>query len=188
MKRLGLACVLAIALPRAGFADEPAPAPAPEPTPAPEPDPAPTPAPPPAPVVQEPAPIVRTGGRDVTIEVPGERSRNNKLIVGGIFAGGVLVSALGLYYHLDSRDAANEVSADRFNGKAWSDKQVDLVERADRSKTRATVSYVIGGGLLVGAIVAYIVTAPKSETAVIHTGVAVVPTDDGGMVTRMWSF
>jgi hypothetical protein len=186
MKRLGLACVLAIALPRVGIADEPAPAPAPEPAPATEPAPA------PAPVIvpdDERAPVLRARSRDLTIEVPGERSRNNKLIIGGIFGGGVLVSALGLYYHLDSRDAANEVSADRFNGKSWSEKQDDLVARADRSKTRATVAYAIGGGLLIGAIVAYIVTAPKSETAVIHTGgVVVVPTDEGGMVTRMWSF
>ena len=134
--------------------------------------------------------MTRVRSREIKIEVPGERSRNNKLIVGGIAAGGVLVSALGLYFHLDSRDAANEVSADRFNGKAWSEKQADLVARADRSKTRATVAYVIGGGLLAGAIIAYIVTAPKDETAVIQTssGYVVVPTDDGGMVTRMWSF
>jgi hypothetical protein len=190
MKRLGLACVLAIALPRVGVADEPAPAPAPEPAPATEPAPAPAPAPVTVPTPDdERAPVTRVRSRDITIEVPGERSRNNKLIIGGIFGGGVLVSALGLYYHLDSRDAANEVSADRFNGKSWTEKQEDLVARADRSKTRATVAYAIGGGLLIGAIVAYIVTAPKSETAVIHTGgVVVVPTDEGGMVTRMWSF
>jgi hypothetical protein len=164
MKWFGLACVLAILLPRVGLADEPTP-------------------------VTSEAPVARTGSRDITIEVPGERTRNNKLIIGGIAAGGVLVGALGLYFHLDSRDAANEVSADRFNGKSWSQKQIDLVARADRSKTRAEVSYVIGGGLLLGAVIAYIVTSPKSETSVIHTSpVGVVPTGDGGMVTGMWSF
>lgn len=128
--------------------------------------------------------------RDIYIEVPGERSRNNKLIIGGVAGFGVLVGALGLYWHLDSRDATNEVEATMTTGKAWTEHDVALVDRAERSKTRATVAYVIGGTALIGAIAAFIYTAPKSETSVIHTGgVTVVPTSDGGtMVTKLWSF
>jgi len=128
--------------------------------------------------------------RDITIEVPGERSRNNKLVIGGVAAAGAIVSVLGVYWHLDSRDASNEVSADAFTGKAWGDDEIALVDRAERSKTRATVAYSIGGALLIGAVAAWIFTAPKSETAIIRTGVIVTPPDHGGggVVSKMWSF
>ena len=183
------ACISAIAT--TSFADEPAPEPAPappEPAPAPAPEAAPAPARAPA-----PAPIVQPRGlptREIKIEVPGERSRENKMIVGGIAAAGVIASALGVYWHLDSRDASKQVSADYFTGKAWNDDRVDLVDRAERSKTRATIMYSIGGALIIGAIAAWIYTEPKSETQIIRTGgVALTPTEDGGgLVSRMWSF
>ena len=127
--------------------------------------------------------------REITVEIPGERSQNNKILVASLGAASVIAGALGVYWHLDSRDASDQVSADTFTGEAWTDDKIDLVDRADRSKTRATIAYSIGGALLVGTIVTWIVTAPESETAIIRTGgLGVAPTQDGGMVTRMWSF
>jgi hypothetical protein len=128
--------------------------------------------------------------REIVVEVPGERSKNNKILVASLGAAGVIASALGLYWHLDSRDASKEVTADYFTGEAWTAEKVALVDRAERSKTRATIAYSFGGALLVGAIATWIITAPKSETTIIRTGgVVVTPTPDGGgMVTRMWSF
>lgn len=183
-----VACVLAITAPHASFADEPAPPS--DPASAPAPAPAPTVViPPPAPVSEQPAPQPRHM-RDIKIEVPGERSRNNKLVIGGVAAAGAIVSLLGVYWHLDSRDASNEVSADAFTGKAWGDDEIALVDRAERSKTRAIVAYSIGGAMLVGAVAAWIFTAPRSETAIIRTGVIVTPPDrgGGGVVSKMWSF
>ena len=129
-------------------------------------------------------------GREIQVEVPGERSQNNKILCASIGAAGVIASALGLYWHLDSRDASNEVNADVFTGEAWTDEKNALVDRAERSKTRATIAYSFGGALLIGAIATFIFTSPKSETTIIRTGgVTVTPTDDGGgMVSRMWSF
>jgi hypothetical protein len=191
MTRLGLALVVAIALPRAAFADDP-PASDPPVDPvgsAPTSAPAPAPDPMPAPPVVRPVQPRKEPGRDIVIDVPGERSRNNKLLCGGLLATGVIAGALGVYWHLDSRDASNAVSADYFTGEAWTQAHVDLVERADRSKTRATVAYTVGGAFLIGAIAAWIFTEPKTETAVIHTGVTVGPTSEGGtVVSRMWSF
>ena len=180
------ACIAAIA--SASFADDPAPDPAPAPPPETAPAPAPEAAPAPA-----PAPAVQPNAlptREIKVEVPGERTQNNKLVIGGVAAAGLIASAVGLYSHLDSRDAANAVNADYFTGTAWNDDKVDLVDRAERSKTRAIVMYSVGGALIVGAIAAWIFTDPKSETQIIRTGgVAVTPTDDGGgMVSRMWSF
>jgi hypothetical protein len=128
--------------------------------------------------------------REIQVEIPGERSKNNKILVASLGAAGVIASALGVYWHLDSRDASKEVSADYFTGEAWTDEKVDLVDRADRSKTRATIAYSLGGALIVGAIATWILTAPESQTTIIRTGgVAVTPTHDGGgMVTGMWSF
>ncbi|MBA3500012.1 MAG: hypothetical protein M4D80_33980 [Myxococcota bacterium] len=128
--------------------------------------------------------------REIEVEIPGERSQNNKILIASIGAAGVIATALGVYWHLDSRDASKEVTADYFTGEAWSDEKVGLVDRAERSKSRATIAYSLGGALVVGAIATWIFTAPKSETAVIRTGgVAITPTHDGGgMVTRMWSF
>lgn len=182
-----VSAVCALAVPIASFAEEPA-----QPTPPAEPplvvEPPLTIDPPPA-NPDAASPIPRRS-RDITIEVPGERSRDNKLLVGGLAAGGALVTALAVYWHLDSRDASDEVSAGEPTGKAWTDEQVGLVDRADRSRTRAIVAYSLGGAILIGTIVTYIVTAPKSEITVIHTGVAIAPVEhgNGGMVTRMWSF
>jgi hypothetical protein len=127
--------------------------------------------------------------REITIEVPGERTQNQKLMLGGLLAAGVLVSSLGLYWHLDSRDASNEVSAGAFTGEGWTEEHVGLVERAERSKTRATIAYSIGGAFLIGTVAAWILTDPKSEKTVIRTGVIVTPTSDGGaMASKAWSF
>jgi hypothetical protein len=139
-------------------------------------------------VVPQPAPVVQPQrAREIRIEVPGERSRNNKLLVGGMGAAGVVISALAVYWHLDSRDASNAVGADEFTGEAWTDDKIALVDRAERSKTRATIAYSVGGALLIGAIATWIFTEPKSETAIIRTGrVGVAPVEGGGMVT--WSY
>lgn len=138
------------------------------------------------------APRVARAEKDIVIEIPGERTLEQKLLVGGIAGAGALASALGAYFHLDSRDAANEVSSDTYTGHAWTSEDVALVDRADRSRTRAIVGYSIGGTLLVGAIVAFILTDPPSETAVIRPhgrgSATIAPTEGGAMAFGTWSF
>lgn len=192
-----VACVLAaVVTPRVSHAQLP---PRPE-TPAPEspasetavpetPAPAELPPAAPAPVVDRSydAPVERqTRRREIRIEVPGERSRNNKLALAGALGLGVLGSAVGVYYHLDSRDASREVSADIITGKAWTHTQVDAVERAAQSRTRAAIGYGIGGAFVIGTIVAFIVTEPEAETSVIRT--TLVPTRGGAVVAKGWRF
>jgi hypothetical protein len=134
--------------------------------------------------------VVAPRARDITIEIPGERTRDNKLLLAGLGAAAVLVSGLGVYWHLDSRDASDEVSSDELTGKAWTETQVALVDRADRSRTRAIVAYSLGGALLIGTLVTYIVTEPESTTSVIHTGVAIAPAEhgSGGTISKLWRF
>ena len=139
------------------------------------------------------APRVARGEGDIVIETPGERPLENKLLVGGLAGAGVLASALGLYFHLDSRSASSDVSASKFTGHAWTADDQALVDRADRSRGRAIIGYSVGGALLIVAAITLIVTEPRSETTVIHPHRArsipvVAPTEGGALFGGMWSF
>lgn len=129
---------------------------------------------------------------DITIEIPGERSSENKILLGSLAGAGLVLGALGAYWHLDSRSASNDVSSDRFTGHAWTAEDEALVDRADRSRGRAIVAYSAGGALLLGAAIVYIVTEPRSETTVIHPHgrgtPTVAPTEGGAVLGGMWSF
>ena len=130
--------------------------------------------------------------KDIVIEIPGERSTENKILLGSLAGAGFLFGALGAYWHLDSRSASNDVSSDRFTGHAWTADDQALVDRADRSRGRAIIAYSAGGALLIGAAIVYIVTEPKSETAVIRPHgrgtPTVAPTEGGAVLGGMWSF
>lgn len=131
-------------------------------------------------------------GRDIVVEIPGDRSPTNKRVLVGVAGAGVLIGSLGLYFHLDSRSASEDVSAKKITGHAWTPAEQALADRADRSATRAGIAYGIGGALIVGATIAFIATAPESSTTVIHTGPApaIVPARDslgvGGTWTWVW--
>ncbi len=138
------------------------------------------------------APRAAQADADVVIEIPGDRSIENKLFLGGLAGAGLIAGALGAYFHLDSSSATDDVSSNKFTGHAWTAEDQELVDRADRSRSRAIVGYSVGGVLLIGTIVAYIVTAPKSEKAVIHPhgrgSPTVAPTEGGAMLGGMWRF
>jgi len=129
----------------------------------------------------------------ITIVTPGERPTENKLLLGGLGAGAAVVSGLGLYFHLDGKSASDKVASDVFGGEAWTADDAALFAQAERSRTRAIVAYSVGGALLVGAVVALIVTEPPSETTVLRPRAAravptVVPAAGGAVLGGMWSF
>lgn len=138
------------------------------------------------------APRVFAQPHDIVVETPGERSTGNKLALGGMAAAGVLAGALGLYYHLDSRSLSDDVSADSATGRPWTSDLQSKVDRASDDRTKAAVFYSVGGVLIAGAIVALIVTEPKSETTVIrpHTAMPILAPAQGGgaVVGGAWSF
>ncbi len=135
-------------------------------------------------------PVLRPSFRskDIVIDIPGERSRNNKLVLAGATALGVIAGGIGLHYHLDSRNASNDVSSDIFTGRAWRPADDDIVARADRSRTRAAIGYSIGGAFIAAAIVGLIVTEPKTERTVIRPHASVEPTHGGALLGGTWSF
>lgn len=131
------------------------------------------------------------GMKPITIVAPGERTTNNKLVLAGLAGAGLLAGATGLYFHLDSRSAGDDVGTDVFTGTAWTPAHQDLVERAESSRNVAIAMYSVGGAFLVGAVVYWIVTDPPDETIVIRPRGAqptVTPTPGGAVLGGTWSF
>ncbi|MBL9013896.1 MAG: hypothetical protein JNL83_06960 [Myxococcales bacterium] len=130
--------------------------------------------------------------KDIVVEIPGERSKENKLLLGSLAGGGLLIGLLGAYWHLDSRSASEDVSADSYTGHAWTTEDREAYDRAERSRGRAIIAYSAGGLLLIGAAVLYMVTEPESEHAVIRPhgrgSPTVTPTDGGALLGGTWSF
>ncbi len=130
--------------------------------------------------------------REITVEIPGERSSQNKWLLRGLGAVTVIAAGAALYYHLDSRSTADAVSANTPTGIPWSSALQSIVDDNDRSRSRATIGYVIGGSFLIGLIVTYIATNPPAEQRTIYTTVGmrpiVTPTAGGATVGAGWSF
>lgn len=226
---LALAAALALPIHAAAHAPAPtqAPSPTPAPSPAQAPSPAPTDpaasgtpteqtsapgdtAPADAPKVdpaygERPAPSHDTRnfpaprGKDVVIVSYPDRSKRNITTLAVLGGGGLLASALGLYFHLDSRSASDDVSAQSYTGETWSAAHEDTYDRAHRSSIAAGVLYGLGAGLVLATAITYIVTEPKPETMVIHPHSThasararrvplVAPTRGGAVVGGAWSF
>ena len=131
--------------------------------------------------------------RDIVITVPGDRSTQNIAMVAGIAAAGALLGGIGVYYNLDSKSAAENVSPKHPTNTPWTAADQADYDRAHSSGIKAGVFYGLGGAVLIGAIVTLIVTAPASETTVIHPHYAgvqplVAPTANGAMVGGAWRF
>jgi hypothetical protein len=127
--------------------------------------------------------------REIVVDIPGMRTPQTKLMLYSLAAAGVVAGGIGLYFHLDSRSAANAVSRSIFEGETWTQDRQDRLEEGQRSKSRAALSYTLGGLFVTGTIVALILSEPKSERTVIrprHAGIA--PTPGGAVVGAGWSF
>jgi hypothetical protein len=179
---------LALLLPAQAFADEPA-APA-EPAP-----PAPVEAPAPAPTAQpghdpdnaadyRPQPM----HKDIVIKVYDDRDTKNVAMLAGIAGLGAVLGAVGVYYNLDSRDAASAVSPKMPTGQPWTAAQQADYDRAHSSGVKAGVFYGLGGAAVLTAAVLFIVTAPAERATVIHPHYSIAPTQGGAFVARAWSF
>lgn len=133
-------------------------------------------------------------GKDVVIVSYPDRSKRNILTLAILGGAGVVTGAIGAYFHLDARSAADEVAADGFTGEVWSAEHQDAYDRSQRSSVVAGVFYGIGGALLLATAITYIATEPKAETMVIHpranpkTSALVAPTRGGAILGGTWSF
>src|SRR4051812_19897874 len=163
MRLASIALALALILPAQAFADEPA-APA-EPAP---PPPAEAPAPPPAahPIRDpdnaadyRPQPM----HKDIVIKVYDDRDTKNVAMLAGIAGLGAVLGAVGVYYNLDSRDAASAVSPKMPPPQPGTAAQQADYDRAHSPGVKAGVFYGLGGAALITGGVLFIVTAPAER-------------------------
>jgi len=187
----------------AGAPEQPPPAPAPAP-------PTPVPEQPPSAPPADPA----YGGRpDTTVtnadsgDIPGlrrgnqivvrytpDRSKQNITLLAALGGTSVIAGAIGLYFHFDSRSSADEVSADRFTGHAWTPDRQKIYDDGHSSRNVAIAAYSVGAALLLGTAIVYMVTEPDVVETVItpkpqpRAAALVAPTRGGAMVGGTWSF
>lgn len=134
------------------------------------------------------SPALRTSMRhkDIVVTTPGERSTKNIAILASVAGAGALLGGIGVYWNLDSKSAADEVSAHRQTSVPWTPERQATYDRAHDSAVKAGVFYGLGGALVLGAVVGLIVTVPKAETTVIHPHVAIGP--EGASIGGSWSW
>ncbi len=135
--------------------------------------------------------------KEVTFRVDRSRTTKQRLVIGALFGGAVLFGGAGVLFHLDSRNAADEVGAvGAHTGNVWSSSLEDTRRRGERSKFLAGAGYVLGGAFLVSSIVALIITEPGSDIVGVSSQpaekrqipVSLVPLPGGAMVGKAWLF
>jgi hypothetical protein len=124
--------------------------------------------------------------RDIVVTTPGERTTKNMAILASIAGAGVLLGGVGLYFNLDAKSASDEVSTHHATALPWTPERQATYDRAHDSSVKAGIFYGVGGAMLLGAAIAFIVTQPKDETTVIHPHIEVGP--GGTTLGGSWSF
>ncbi len=124
--------------------------------------------------------------KDIVVVTPGERSTENIAILASIAGAGALLGGVGVYYNLDSKSAADSVSAHSPTSTPWTPQRQATYDRAHDSGVKAGIFYGVGAAMIVGAVVGLIATVPPSETTVIHPHITVQP--GGATLGGSWSF
>jgi hypothetical protein len=128
--------------------------------------------------------------KDIVITTERDRDGKNVALLASIAGAGAILAGVGVYYNLDSRDAAASVSPKMATGAAWTAARQADYDRAHTSGVKAGIFYGLGGAALITATVMLIATAPGTETTVIHPHYAptVAPTPGGAVLGGAWSF
>ena len=138
------------------------------------------------------------GTGSLAFTVDRERNSRQRILIASLFGGSILFGGVGLLFHIDSKNKADEVStgAGRHSGRIYTEELDDIRRAGIRSRNLAIASYAVGGGFLVGTFIAYLLTDPGQET--IHVGteadrgagarLLVEPTDGGALVGGAWRF
>ncbi len=130
--------------------------------------------------------------QNVTVKRAKSRTPSQRLQIGGAVAIGAVFAAIGVYYHLESRDAAASVSGNGdLDGEAWTDDRQATYDRARQAGYYAGFSYGLSAVFLAGAAVIGWMTRPGEEELVIKPGEAsvtpvVAPVPGGAVVGGAW--
>lgn len=144
----------------------------------------------PLPPVVTANPDVVAADHPIVITKPGHRSSYNKQFIGGMAGLGIALAGFGLFYHLDSRQTANSISAQGPTGQPWTAADQGQEDYSHQLRSRAIAFYSVGGAVLVGAVLAWIFTEPQEEQIVIRPRVTptIAPTPGGAVLGGTWSF
>ena len=138
-------------------------------------------------------------GRNDSLSFTVDRERNTRqrILIASLFGGSLVLGGVGLLFHIDSKNKADDVSTDsgRHSGRVYTEELDDTRRAGIRSRNLAIASYALGGGLLVGTFLAYLLTDPGQETIHVSTEeqpgqarLLVEPTDGGALVGGSWRF
>jgi hypothetical protein len=127
----------------------------------------------------------------ITVRAQRSRTRAQRLVIGSLLGGAGLFAGAAIYFHLDSRRIASDLSADTPQNQRWSDELDAKYDRGQLVGKLSITSYVVSAGLIAGAIVAIITTDPGTELVEIQ-GKPVKPTAQvvpgGATVGATWSW
>lgn len=132
--------------------------------------------------------------QSVTVKRPKSRTPTQRLQIGGALVIGALCAGVGVYFHLDSRDAADSVSGGgKLIGEAWTAEHQATYDRARTSGYYAGFGYGLSALFLGGAAVITWMTHPGDEVLVINPGEraatpVVAPVPGGAVVGGAWSW
>jgi hypothetical protein len=134
-------------------------------------------------------------GRDIVVKYRPDRPKNARVMLGVLGGAALAFGAVGLYYHLDSRDVADELSTHKFTSQTWTADRQATYDRGHDAKLIATISYSIGGAFLIATVVAFIMTEPPQQVMTIHPhtdsapqSTIIAPIPGGAFVAKGWSF
>lgn len=131
--------------------------------------------------------------QNVTVKRQKSRTSTQRLQIGGAIAAGALFAGAGLYYHLDSRAAADSVSGNsELASDTWTAERQATYDQAGKSGYVAGFCYALSAAFFAGAAVIGWMTTPGEEELVIKPGnrtatpvVAPIP-GGGAMVGGEW--
>lgn len=131
----------------------------------------------------------------ITFKVENQRTRAQNITLLSLGGSAVLFGAVGLGFHLDSRDKSDQVSrAGSHSGLVWTAEREDIREAAIRSRDLAIAGYAVGGGLVLATAIYYIATDPGERDVHYAPGapVGAAPSlrlaPGGAVLGARWSF
>jgi hypothetical protein len=123
----------------------------------------------------------------VKIRQDNHRTTGQRIAIYSLLGAGAIGLGLGLYWHVDSRNAAHEIeSVGTQHLGIWNDERMDIYDRGQRSGTLAIVSYSLSAASLAAAMVVTYLTRPGDHLAAMRP--AVSPTQGGAIVSREWTW
>jgi hypothetical protein len=127
----------------------------------------------------------------VTVHVDNDRTNNQLLLIGGLFAGAAVAGGVGGWFNWQSHEDAVKVSAHAPTGQSWSSDLQATYDDAHTQGVRAIVCYSIAGAFVAGVVIAALETNPGERVLDLdpaHPQAMIAPVPGGAVVGATWGF